>query len=37
MNEIHEIITRLKSTIMEGEVDLATEITQEALKVGLQV
>jgi len=36
MNEINEIITRLKSAIMEGEVDLATEITQEALKVGLQ-
>ena len=37
MNETNEIITRLKNAIMEGEVDLAPEITHEALDMGMQV
>jgi dimethylamine corrinoid protein len=35
MKETNEIIARLKKSIMAGEVDAATEITQEALKAGV--
>jgi methanogenic corrinoid protein MtbC1 len=35
MNNVNEITNRLKQAIMAGEVDAATEVTQEALKAGV--